>query len=709
MVPSGAILAAIGCTVFWLFLFHPVYEASSLLRISATEEFIAYSLVSAGQYDRDPFVRTQLAIIQDPVVLERVVTREDVARLPDMMKADDSISWLKQRLSIQRLESSELYRILFQAHDREQAAVINNAIMDSYLDVHQTQSMSKNRTVIDLLEDEQRVRAGTIENMQNEIRALAGSESTLAEATQDQLILSQTIASAMGELARLEADREVAEAQLAAAREKLENIQYQPDERLLKQAVRQRPEYLAALQRLVQSEVHVESSQGMARDPDTNKYLADLKMRVTAGEELLSKLEEDLQEDALNELQLNYEQSLYGRVSQLEAGVAERRTREDVMRLRISRLRESITGPESDNLELEFKRSELEREQLVYDRITERLQAFRTEQGRPSRVSIVRRAKPPVSPLQAAPVKEMMAISLAALCAPFCLALVWEKRASYIAAATQLSHDLSVPVLGEIPPLPLQPVRRTVAAERKFEKQQAVFHERIHYLRTNLTLSCDPSESSVIVIASSVSGEGKTSIAVQLAVSLAETCVKPVLLIDGDMRNPDIHDRFEVELEPGLADFLVENCTLEDAIQQDPDEPNLHILAGGIGSRRFHEMLSNGRWRRLVEQLRDTYCFVIVDTPPLLAVSDGLVMARAADGTVLCTRRDYSRSNEVRDALGKLLHAGAKPIGTILTGLDQFVRFNWFQYGNDRYTYYLEGEGDSNGVEDAESEVRRPR
>ena len=209
-----------------------------------------------------------------------------------------------------------------------------------------------------------------------------------------------------------------------------------------------------------------------------------------------------------------------------------------------------------------------------------------------------------------------------------------------------------------------------------------VFQESIDSLRTALMLSDDLREMRILAITSAANHEGKTSVATQLALSLARATGKLTLLIDGDMRAPDVHKVFHVPLEPGLAEVLSDECPLADAIVKTHNE-HVHLLPAGRLTVSPHRLLGNGAWKSLLEQIPSSYGYVIIDTPPVLAASESLVLAKSADGTLLCVMRDVSRTDQVRKAAERLLVAGGRPVGTVLNGVP--TSRSTYYYSNEHY------------------------
>ncbi len=165
--------------------------------------------------------------------------------------------------------------------------------------------------------------------------------------------------------------------------------------------------------------------------------------------------------------------------------------------------------------------------------------------------------------------------------------------------------------------------------------------------------------------------------------SLARASGRPTLLVDGDMRSPDIHRLLGLSLEPGLADVLAGDCSVEEAVQTEYSD-HVHVLAAGRIMTSPHRLVGNGTLRPTFEEFRERYGYIVVDSPPLLAVSEALVLAQHADASLICAMRDTSRIDQVRRAYDRLLAASGGPVGVVLNGVptDHYYR----RYGGYGYT-----------------------
>jgi succinoglycan biosynthesis transport protein ExoP len=184
-------------------------------------------------------------------------------------------------------------------------------------------------------------------------------------------------------------------------------------------------------------------------------------------------------------------------------------------------------------------------------------------------------------------------------------------------------------------------------------------------------------------VTSAVNHEGKTSVAAQLAVSIARASGEPTLLIDGDMRSPGVHRVFEIPLEPGLAEVLGGRCPLESAIVTTWSD-TVHLLPGGRLHASPHQLLGNGAVHSLLRKVSASYRYVILDTPPVLAAGETLILAKAADASLVCAMRDVSRTDQVTRAYERLAAVGVRLIGTVLNGVP--TRRYTYRYGSYGYS-----------------------
>ena len=218
--------------------------------------------------------------------------------------------------------------------------------------------------------------------------------------------------------------------------------------------------------------------------------------------------------------------------------------------------------------------------------------------------------------------------------------------------------------------------------------------EAYRALRTSLLLA-SASSPKVIVITSSFAREGKTTTSVNLATVLAQMG-KPVLLLDADLRRPRLQKVFQGKMNLGLVNYLAANIPLDDIIQP-TDVPQLSVVLSGPIPPNPSELLASDRMKHLIEEVRGKFAYVIFDSPPVLAVTDAIVLAAGADGVVLCVHGGKTPRELVQRSAERLRQSNIPVLGAILNNLD--LQQYGYTYRKSYYDYY----------ESADDEAERTR
>jgi capsular exopolysaccharide synthesis family protein len=337
-----------------------------------------------------------------------------------------------------------------------------------------------------------------------------------------------------------------------------------------------------------------------------------------------------------------------------------------------------LTG--SGGAELQFAEADLLEWQKTRGQIHDRSVALATERESLEPIRELQRSTPPKLPVESLPLKQLLFANAIGLALPLLIAFGLELRSHRIDSAMSLEKQSEMLVLGEISALPYS----ADPGSKRAEKALRLYEESIDSLTMSLVLSPNLKQARTLAVTSALAAEGKTTVACQLALSIARSTGKVVLLIDGDMRAPDVHHVFDRKMNSGLAGFLSGENDLSEVIDRDWSS-QVHILHAGYLKGSPHRLLSQGAIDRLIEKAKESYDYVIIDTPPILPASESLIYARSVDYCLVCALRDRSRVEQLMQAVNKLEAAGANVAGAVLSGVpfrEYSKYYGDYAYGN---------------------------
>lgn len=217
-------------------------------------------------------------------------------------------------------------------------------------------------------------------------------------------------------------------------------------------------------------------------------------------------------------------------------------------------------------------------------------------------------------------------------------------------------------------------------------KSDFFIREAYKTLRTNVSFALTGEDKcKVIVVTSSMQGEGKSITTANLAISYAMTDRK-VLIIDCDLRRPKLARLFQMNSKIGLSDVIMDPKLLERAILHTKTE-GLDVLLSGSIPPNPSELLGSVRMERLIERLKETYDYIFLDSPPVNMVTDAVVLAPKSDGVLFLVRANQSEQGAVTYAVEQLEYAKAKILGFVLNGVD--LEQTHYAYGKHRYKRYF--------------------
>ena len=204
--------------------------------------------------------------------------------------------------------------------------------------------------------------------------------------------------------------------------------------------------------------------------------------------------------------------------------------------------------------------------------------------------------------------------------------------------------------------------------------------EAYKLLRTNLEFSMPAGDGCKIIgVTSALKGEGKSTTSVNIAYTMAQTGNK-VLLLETDMRLPTLAKRIRVKAKPGLSNLLVGQCGGNEIIQKSGLLPNLWVVTAGDIPPNPAELLGSKNMGKTLQALAEIFDVIIVDLPPVTAVSDAVIVSKLVHGMVIVVRQDYCDRSAIEETVRQLRFAEAKILGFVMTGANTQSK-NYKKYG----------------------------
>jgi len=346
-----------------------------------------------------------------------------------------------------------------------------------------------------------------------------------------------------------------------------------------------------------------------------------------------------------------------------------------------------------DLVEYTIRQREFETNRTLYEGLSERLRTAGVQAGLESlEIDIVDQALLPASPLQQSQPSLIITTIVFALMGGVVVAFLLESLDTGLRSIAEIEAVTDLPSLAVIPRArrsSAEQASHLTTAQRNIgllTQPKSQFAEAFRSLRTSLLLSTVGQAPKRILFTSATPSEGKTTVATNLACVLAQGGER-VLIIDADLRRPNVHHRFGLNGRVGLTTLLTGATSFEDSLQKVPEIPNLDVLPSGPVPPLPTEMLSSEAMNALLAKCSDLYTHIVIDSPPILSVTDGVILARDADAVVLVVRHGKSSKQIVRRARDLLIRSGAPITGVVLNAVDLRSPEYYGYYGYSTYAY----------------------
>jgi capsular exopolysaccharide synthesis family protein len=320
------------------------------------------------------------------------------------------------------------------------------------------------------------------------------------------------------------------------------------------------------------------------------------------------------------------------------------------------------------SVDVEMMRADIKNLDVVLGQIITEREKLRVEiRSAPRITAPYGRADVPIEPSNRLPLTVMTILAmLGCACVPAAIITFLDVQARRINNSVDVSRGLSLPVIGSIPLIPSRVIRKLGSPSKRNQMWHMRLTESVDGIAARILRKADTEQCRVIMVSSAIGGEGKTTLATQLAMSLARVG-RQTVLVDFDLRRPSFDEVFGLPLEPGVCEALRRENAVSALVHQIPAD-NLAVVTAGRWDRTALASLSNGSAAAMFKQLREDFEFVVIDTSPILPVADARFVSQHVDSVVLSVFRDVSEAPKIEAACEILSAFGVNTIEAVVTG-----------------------------------------
>lgn len=648
----------------------PAYESTATIDIDrqTPQGIVGQDAARSMTNDADQFLATQLRIVQSDSVVRPVARKYRLTEHEGQPKRAEDAPVTLKNLKVTRPPNTYLLLVSYRSPDPQLAADAANGVARSYLDhtfnIRMSSSASLSRFMERQLEElkaKMESSSLALSKFERELNVINPEEKTS--------ILSARLLQLNTEYTTAQTDRLRKEtAHESAKGGTLEAAQVSTQGEALKKM--------------------------MERVYEARERFAEVKAHYGAGHPEHRRLTAQLAE---LEQQLTHARSNIARRVDIE--YREATEREQLLEKTVNQTKREFDRLNAHSFDYQSLKREAEADKKLYEELVRKIKEAGINAGfQNSMIRVADPARPP-----AKPVFPNMGLNLAlafvlSSIAAVGLAVVTDALDDTIRDPEQVSKSLTTEVVGSLP------VVRTwrghlglassheegagltkVSGGQGREEDISGFGESIRSLRNSILLTDIDRRYRSLLVTSATPGEGKSTTAAHLAIAHAEQGYR-TLLIDGDLRRPSVHRRFDLPLGTGLSNALLGEIHWRDALVRLETIPNLDILPAGPPSRRASDLVGRGL-DELMQEASMGYDLIVLDAPPLLGFSEPLQMALVVDGVLVVARAGKTSRKSVQAVLTTLQRLRANVVGLVLNGVHKEISDSYYYYGHYRRYY----------------------
>ena len=571
-----------------------------------------------------------------------------------------------ERVDIKPIRNSRLVDVNVEAKDPVMAAKMANELVKAYIDQNLEIKLSAAKDAVQWLSDRISEERTKVERAENNLLRYKETNQIITDFSSDaEQITAQKLASLNNQVIEAESIRVEAETRYkqALALDKtpdmLDSIPEVLDNDLVKEIKRMEVNLYSRM-----SELSKKYGKNHPQMVAINSELEDLKKRKTMEAKRV-----------VNSLKNEYQLAVVKEASLKKA---------------LAKQKDEVLALNKKAVQYGVLKRQAESSRQMYELLIKRFkETSLTEEMKTGNIRTIDRAEVPRDSVKPRKKLNLMLAMVVGLFMGVGLAFFLEYLDNSIKLPEEVTDYLRVPYLGPVPAFTMKGSVNNVSAELvSVHSPKSTVSEAYRGLRTSIMFSSTDNKPSVIMMTSAGPKEGKTLTSSNLATTLARS-YQPILLIDGDMRKPRIHKIFQSSHKKGLSSVLVGKDTLADAIVETPVK-GLHVLPVGPMPPDPSELIGSKAMEKLIARLKKKFAFIIIDTPPVMAVTDAVALSPFVDTVMLIARIGSTPRQVIKHSIEQLRAVNADILGVVLNGVG--TGKDSYYYSQYYYSYY--GEND---------------
>lgn len=669
----GLLIAAIAGPAVW-FGIGKQYTATGYLRVAMMETPVAFRTeVNWTDVSRfEIYKNTQRQLILSRFVLMAALRRPEVTRIPVIQKErrdGDAVKWLSDWLGVGFPGRAEMMTVRLSLDNPDHAQTLVRAVVDSYMKEVVNDERDRKRERFSELE---RVCAAKEQNIRTKREVLKnlgqdfGTTNTATLNTRQRLALEE-LSLYRSQHARSQFEAKQLQGELAAQKAHLANVDNMEIPALdLDRIIQLDPVAKQLGMELGWKKMDEVYTKDRILENAKSQYAGRISTEVQMLQQQYDERVAELQQKARDKQRAEVEMAIL----RLETLLTTTLEQQEAATKDIAAMLERAREFGNTTVDIEMLRADLMQQEMLAVELASERDKLKVELRATPRITELGPVEKPLIPSNTV---TRTALALLAMLGGFaCPAIgiaLLDVRAGRINTSNDVSKKLRVPVIGSVPRIPAGVIHQLASPSKRNRSWHLRLTESIDGIAARLLHDADLKQRHVIMVSSATGGEGKTTLSAQLALSLARTGRRTVL-VDFDLRRPSFDEVFGVSLTPGVSEMLRGQNDAAELVRQSTTE-NLSVVTAGQWDRQALASLSNGNAAPLFKELRETFEFVVIDTSPILPVADARFVSQLVDTVVLSVFRDISQAPKIQAACDILAAFGVQSVEAVVTGLNE--------------------------------------